>query len=148
MICVRFKRLHPDARQPVRASAAAACFDLHALHGADTRSGSLHRVGTGLAVELPPGFVMLLFPRSGLAVNHGLRLANCVGVVDSDYRGEVVVAIRSEARGDQPSTSYRINAGDRIAQAMVVRLPDVLLEEVEELSETERGAGGFGHTGA
>lgn len=98
---------------------------------------------TGLAFEIPPGWVMLIFSRSGHGFKSQTRLANCVGVIDSDYRGQVSVRLTVDAGG-----GLSVAHGDRIAQAMLVPIPRVELIEVDELSDTERGAGGFGSTGA
>jgi dUTP pyrophosphatase len=142
---LKIKRLDERAIIPKFATDGAACFDLHAIHGGticvETAPRSFH---TGLAVEVPPGHVMLVYSRSGHGFNYSVRLANCVGVIDSDYRGEVMVALECDATRD----ALEINAGDRIAQAMIVALPVVQIEEVDELSDTARGAGGFGSTGA
>lgn len=97
--------------------------------------------GTGLAFEVPPGWVMLVYSREH-AFKNGVRLANCVGVIDSDYRGEVKVKLQAELR-----CGMQVAKGDRIAQAMFVMVPSILLVEASELSETERGTGGFGSTG-
>ena len=149
VITLRVKRLHPEARLPVRATDGAACFDLHALgvgwginaQAVDQSSPVVFR--TGLAFEVPPGHVLLIFSRSGHGFNSDTRLSNCVGVIDSDYRGEVAVKLHCDGPG-----SMFVNDGDRIAQAMLVELPAVSLQEVHELSKTERGAGGFGSTGS
>jgi dUTP pyrophosphatase len=148
MIVVRMRRLDPRARIPQQATRHSAGFDLEALDHVSMRSGGRRVVGTGLAVEIPPGFALLIMARSGLAANHGIRPSNCVGLVDADYRGEIKVALTMDPPGPGlPSREYEINPGDRIAQVVILRLPDVILEEAEELSETERGAGGFGSTG-
>ena len=146
------RRIDDRARIPQQATPHSAGFDLEALEGCVLRQGQTAMVRTGLAVELPPGFAMLLLARSGLASRHGVRPANCVGLIDSDYRGEIIVPLMMERqpvpREPGLSLSYGIDPGERIAQAVIIRLPDVILEEAEELSETERGAGGFGSTGS
>lgn len=146
---VKVKRLHPAAVLPVHATAGAACFDLIAVDAdnCERHPNDVHGVifGTGLAFEIPPGFVMLIFSRSGQGFNNAVRLSNCVGVIDSDYRGEVKVALRFDASADYRCPKVR--SGDRIAQAMIVAAPAVALVEADELGETERGAGGFGSTG-
>jgi len=99
-------------------------------------------VGTGLAMEIPEGYFGAIFARSGLASKQGLRPANCVGVVDSDYRGEFMIALHND------TDEERVIAGkERIAQMVVMPYLSVEFEEVEELNETERGEGGFGSTG-
>lgn len=141
---LKVKRLHPDAQIPQYQSAGAACFDLHAVMDspAIVSGASPLTVRTGLAFEIPPGHVMLVYSRSGDGFNRNVRLANCVGVIDSDYTGEVQVKLT----GDY-SAMMTVEPGQRIAQAMLVKLPDVTIEEVTELAETERGANGFGSTG-
>lgn len=104
--------------------------------------GSVVRVPTGLAIELPPGFEMQVRPRSGLAMKHGLTLPNTPATVDSDYRGEIVLGLA--VIGSEP---VRIERGMRIAQMVLARVPRVEWEVADELSSTARGEGGFGHTG-
>ena len=99
-------------------------------------------IGTGLAAAIPEGYFGGIFARSGLAAKQGLRPANCVGVVDADYRGEIKVALHNDT--EQPHT---IKGGERIAQLVVIPFLSLEFEEADELDETERGAGGFGHTG-
>lgn len=166
---LKVKRLHPDAVMPEYQTAGAACFDLHAVHvggltnaewdvfdkhpsirGPAKRYTTLEPncpqvFRTGLAFEIPPGHVMLVFSRSGHGFKNSTRLSNCVGVIDSDYRGEVTVKLRNDG---EYMLAPRIQSGDRIAQAMLVPIPRVQLVEVDELTDTERGAGGFGSTGA
>jgi dUTP pyrophosphatase len=143
----KFKKVHPLAVAPLYATPGAACFDLVAVdHGTQHKRDSLAIVyRTGLAFEIPAGHVMLVYSRSGHGFNQGIRLSNCVGVIDSDYRGEVMVALRDDgARGAMIPIP---KAGDRVAQAMIVPVDRVEFEEADELSETARGAGGFGSTG-
>lgn len=137
---LNIKRLHPDAKLPVYSSAGAACFDIAALHGGIVDPTA--RFSTGLAFEVPADHVMLVFSRSGQGFNSDVRLANCVGVIDSDYRGELMVKLTADGR------AFNVMQGDRIAQAMVLPVRQVEFVEVEELAESERGAGGFGSTGA
>lgn len=144
---LKVKKLHPAAILPRFATAGAACFDLHAINIGKTPLRVMPRApytfDTGLAFELPPGHVLLIFSRSGHGFNYDTRLANCVGVIDSDYRGEVKVRLACDGRRD-----LVVHEGDRIAQAMVVELPVVHLKLVDELTATARGAGGFGSTGS
>ena len=143
---LKVKRLHPDAIMPKYQSAGAACFDLHAICGHNPIVVPEREVfDTGLAFEIPQGWVMLIFSRSGDGFKRDLRLANCVGVIDSDYRGEVKVKLTYDGCAEEGAV---IKHGDRIAQAMLVQLPQVDLVEVGELSTTERGEAGFGSTGA
>lgn len=140
---VKVKRLHPNATLPRYATPGAACFDLHSLNGGAIQPGAALVVSTGLAFELPAGHVMLVYSRSGHGYKKGVRLVNSVGVIDSDYRGEVFAGLRNEG-----SELFIYRAGDRIAQAMILPLPAVELAEADDLSETERGDGGLGSTGA
>lgn len=140
---LKIKRLDPAAKLPTYGTEGAACFDIAALHDASFGVSSRSMViRTGLAVEVPPGHVMMIYSRSGHGFKNSVRLANCVGIIDSDYRGEIAVKL---TRDDY--TDFTVAAGDRIAQAMIVPYPRVAFEEVEDLSTTERGAGGFGSTG-
>jgi len=139
---IKVKRLHENAEIPRRATINSAGFDLHCIESFSIESGEHISVRTGLAFEIPAGHAMLIYPRSGHAKKHGLTLSNAVGVVDSDYRGEVIVLLHNDG---EHSVSFQ--AGERIAQAIIHKLPDIELIECEELSETERGEGGFGSTG-
>ena len=141
---VKIKKLHPDAIVPQYATAGAACFDLHAR--IDHTHAYVHQdesfiFDTGLAFEIPQDHVMLVFSRSGHGFKNDVRLANCVGVIDADYRGEVKVKLKSD--GNQLIVKH----GDRIAQAMILPVHQVQFEVVNELSDTTRGEGGFGSTG-
>ena len=144
---LRILKLHPDAKVPTYATEGAACFDLHAVETDIIGMYASRPVTfrTGLAFEVPPGNVMLVFSRSGHGFNHDTRLANCVGVIDSDYRGEVLVRLTREV---SQADLLTVRAGDRIAQAMLVPIPRVAFEVAEQLSITERGENGFGSTGA
>lgn len=146
---MKIKKLHPDAVLPTQGSAAAAGYDLYALYSCDLEPGSTYLIHTGLVIEIPKGFWGGIYARSGLATKKGLRPANCVGVIDSDYRGEIMVALHN----DSPSIQH-IEAGDRIAQlvfhpqCMIVPNEDESIwQVVEDLSDTDRGEGGFGSTG-
>lgn len=153
---LKVKKLHPDAVVPKYATAGAACFDLHALM-VDPHEWPLEDVipngctltlRTGLAFEIPQGWVMLIYSRSGHGFKSDISLSNCVGVIDSDYRGEVQVKLRNDSPlKDEAKACFYVGHGDRIAQAMLVQVPQVRLVEVEELGGTERGDGGFGSTG-
>lgn len=139
---LKLKKLSPGARVPQYATPGAACFDLHTTHRGHVPALQSATFHTGLAVEVPDGHVLLIYSRSGHGFNHGLRLGNAVGVVDSDYRGAIMVRIHNDSR-----TPFSFEAGDRIAQAMLVPVLRVQFEVVDELSDTTRGAGGFGSTG-
>jgi len=140
---LKVKRLRPGARLPERATEGSSGFDLYAcIDGRDhvVLGRRPLRVGTGIAIEFPRGFDVQVRPRSGLAAK-GVGVT--LGTIDSDYRGEVLVTMY--LFGD--SEEYRIANGDRIAQLVVTRLGDMDVVEVEELTETARGAGGHGSTG-
>lgn len=142
---IRLKKLHPNAVIPHRATQGSAGLDLSACmdEPITLAPGNLAMIPTGLAVALPSAdCVALIYARSGLAVRHGIALSNGVGVVDSDYRGEIKVGLCNV--GSEP---YTIQPGERIAQMVIapVLLPSVL--EVDELDATDRGEGGFGSTG-
>lgn len=144
---LRIKKLHPDAILPKYQTAGAACFDLHAcLPGNDAAISTCKPatvcVPTGLSFEIPEGHVMLVYSRSGHGFKDLTRLVNAVGVIDSDYRGEVQVKL---IRDDGGALFFR--HGDRIAQAMIIPVQQVQLVEVDELGGTDRGTGGFGSTG-
>lgn len=152
IVTLRVKRLHPDAILPKYATAGAACFDLHAIgpvgttiDGIELNSATPPVIRTGLAFELPEGHVMLIYSRSGHGFKNSTRLANCTGVIDSDYRGEILVKL---TRDNTTDPFLRVRPGDRIAQAMILPVPSARLVEVDELSDTARGTGGFGSTGA
>lgn len=142
MLQLKIKRLSPDAIIPRYATAGAACLDLHTISADTVAPGMACELRTGLAVELPANHVMLVYSRSGHGFKYGVRLVNCTGVIDSDYRGEIVIKLRNDG-----AVPLAINRGDRIAQAMVLPVPSVKLIEADELSTTERGAGGLGSTG-
>jgi len=144
-ITLRVKILRPGAKIPVRMSDGASGFDLHALLDTDYKILSRSQrivVPTGLAVAVPPGYEGQVRPRSGLAKNNGLTVLNTPGTLDADFRGEVCVLLIN--LGDEP---FQIKSGERIAQLVIVPIPRVTIEMVDELDETVRGAGGFGSTG-
>jgi dUTP pyrophosphatase len=144
MTTLKTKRLHPDAQLPQYATTGAACFDLVAIDDGAPHPTDQHAAiyGTGLAFEIPKGLVLMIYSRSGHGFKDGIRLSNCTGVIDSDYRGEVKVSLRY----DGSERCQKLRKGDRIAQAMLVAAPRVELVEANELDQTERGAGGFGST--
>jgi len=143
---LKIKRIHPDAIMPTYGTGGAACFDLYAIQCPKLTSVfGAHTFRTGLSFEVPDGYVMLVYSRSGHGFKNDTRLANSVGVVDSDYRGEVMVRLTRDAHTPNYLT---VSPGDRIAQAMLISVPKLTLVEVDELSETGRGVGGFGSTGA
>lgn len=136
-------RMHPDAVAPKYAHNDDACFDLCATEGAEVPQGLSETFGTGFAFDIPAGYVMLVFARSGMAFKEGLRPANCVGVIDAGFQGEVKVRLTNDS-----NQVRRIEAGQRIAQAMLIPVPKVTLVEQEGFDQvSERGAGGFGSSG-
>lgn len=142
---INFKKLNDTAYTPTRGSDYAAGYDLYAdsVNPVEIPPHGTVKIGTGLAFELPESTFGAIFARSGLATKQGLRPANCIGVCDADYRGEYIVAIHND------SDSIRtIQPGDRIAQLVLMPFIPMEFEEVDELSETVRGSGGFGSTGA
>ncbi len=147
---IKVKKLHPTARIPSYASMGAACFDLHSceIGPIHVSHGNPVVIGTGLAFEIPPHYAMFIFSRSGHGFNFNMRLANCVGVIDSDYRGEVKIKITQDANiYDEYYPDPVILHGDRIAQAVILPVASITFDEVEELTPTQRGDGGFGSTG-
>ena len=141
---IKIKKMNELAKTPTRGSEYAAGYDLYAASSSSIliEPHETVMVGTGIAMEIPTGYFGAIFARSGLASKRGLRPANCVGVCDSDYRGEYIVAIHN----DTDETKI-IEPGERIAQ--MVLLPYIKMEftEVEELDTTQRGVGGFGSSG-
>lgn len=142
MVNVKFKRLTPEAVMPSKGTEQSAGFDLTAISADWVKGKSQVKYGFGLAFEIPDGYVGLIFPRSSVC-KKDLSLSNCVGVIDSDYRGEVSAVFNVV----DPFNSDIYSVGDRIAQIVFMKLPEVELTEAETLSETERGSGGYGHTG-
>lgn len=157
---IKIKKLHPEAIIPEYQTSGAACFDIHALVdekddrvfpwdgperltpgvGSGNEPSQIYR--TGLSFEIPEGYAMMVYSRSGHGFKHDVRLANCVGVIDSDYRGELKVKITADA-----DHGMMVANGDRIAQAMIIPVQQVSFKVVDDLSSTERGSGGFGSTG-
>lgn len=138
---IKIKKLHNNAIIPQYAKAGDAGMDLVATEVIDGYGFSV-TYGTGLAMEIPEGFVGLVFPRSSIR-KYDISLTNCVGVIDSGYRGEIQATFRKEA--GIPSKRYEV--GDKIAQMIILPYPSIQFIEADELSDTERGAGGFGSTG-
>ena len=146
MVTVQIKKMYEDAVIPTPGSDYAAGADLYAyLPGEKLVEIAPHEtvmIGSGVAAAIPHEYWGGVFARSGLASKHGLAPANKVGVVDPDYRGEIKVALHNHSEETQV-----VKHGDRIAQLVIVPLPHVRYDEVMELDDTERGSGGFGHTG-
>lgn len=157
---IKIKRLTPTALIPTKAHASDACFDLYldahdALYhewnggveikearGIKIRPHETVMLHTGIAMETPIGYYAAIYARSGLASKQGLRPANCVGIIDAEYRGEICVALHNDS-----DETRIVHHGDRIAQMAILPVLDVNLVEAGKLSETERGSGGFGSSG-
>lgn len=139
---IKFKKVHELAAVPTYATEGAACFDLYAAAIVNVDSGAV-TYDTGLQFEIPENHVMLIYSRSGHGFKQGITLANGTGVIDSDYRGNVMVKLES----NQTHASMFPQVGERIAQALVLPYPSVAFLESDELSDTVRGEGGFGSTG-
>ena len=131
--------------EPERAHFTDAGLDLKASKETNISVGAVEKVSAGIKVEIPPGHVGMVFPRSGLGTKKGIVLANTVGIIDADYRGEVFLFLKNTG-----SLDYRIEQFERIAQLVIVpcMIGDYMSVEESELSNTDRGEGGFGHTGA
>lgn len=141
---IRIKKLNENAFIPTHGSEYAAGYDLYACVS-ETITIPAHstvKIGTGLAIEIPHGYFGAIFARSGLATKEGLRPANCTGVCDEDYTGEYIVALHNDT-----DLQKVIEPNERIAQLVLLPYLNVEFEEVDELSKTERGIGGFGSTG-
>jgi dUTP pyrophosphatase len=139
---MKVKLLHPQAQVPEYATHGAAAFDFRTIEAGDVPPLGAATFRTGIAVEVPEGHALMLFSRSGHGFKHSLRLGNAVGIIDSDYRGELMVRIHNDSR-----TPFSFEPGDRIAQGIVIPVSRTYMDLVHTLSDTERGAGGFGSTG-
>lgn len=139
---IKIKKLDERAILPQRGSAMAAGMDLYALDGVAVEAGKTAIVHTGIALAIPEGYAGFIYARSGIATKRSLAPANKVGVIDADYRGEIMVALHNH--GD---VAQSVEAGERIAQMVIAPFLSVELQLVETLDETERADGGFGSTG-
>ena len=141
---IKIKKLNENAIIPTRGSKYAAGVDLYACidKPIEIQPHETVKIGTGLAMELPTGYFGAIFARSGLATKQGLRPANCVGCCDSDYRGDYIVPLHNDT-----DITQTVIPNERIAQLVIMPYLPVDFTEVDELTETERGDGGFGHTG-
>lgn len=137
---LKIKPLHADFVKPRYASAGAAAFDLHAVASGTALPGDVTKVALGCAVEVPEGHALLITARSGHGVKHGAGVPHGYGLIDSDYRGELFMVFTT-------AREFSWNAGDRIAQGLLVPVLHARFDIVDELSETVRGTGGFGSTG-
>ncbi len=147
---VRIKKLHPNAVIPTYAKDGDAGMDLTAVTKSYDRDGNIV-YGTGLAFEIPEGYVGLVFPRSSLS-RLDIALSNCVGVIDSGYRGEVTVKFKPAMLFNREQRPIILNnriyeVGERVAQIIIIPYPQITFIEADELSETERGTGGYGSSG-
>lgn len=143
---MNFKKLNENAVTPTRGSAKAAGWDLYACINKPIwiQPHETVKIGTGIAVAIPDGYYGAIYARSGLATKQGLRPANCTGIIDADYRGELIVALHNDSEDPQC-----VVPAERIAQLVICPYAFVYeWEEVDELDETERGSGGFGSTGS
>lgn len=154
---LRVQRVHEAAQLPQYQSAGAACFDLHCINelpepawetlgmygSVVIQPGCAHTFRTGLKVEVPAGYVMKIYSRSGHGFKSGVRLSNGTGIIDSDYRGELYVRLQNDGHEE-----FRVNHTDRIAQALLEPAPQWRIEAVDKLSVTERGERGLGSTGS
>ena len=141
---IKVKKLNDLAHIPTRGSEYAAGYDLYAAipEKIEIKPHTTIKIGTGLSFELPSGTFAAIFARSGIATKQGLRPANCVGVCDSDYRGEYIIALHNDSEDMQI-----VQPGERIAQMILLPFISMKFKEVDELSETERGANGWGSSG-
>ncbi len=141
---VKVKKLRPSAVIPKIATDGSAAADLCAAidEAVTVLPGQSTIIPIGIAISVPKGYAAFIFARSGLGIKHGIVPRNCVGVIDSDYRGEVCVGLQNHS-----DKEYKIEPGDRIAQMAIMPVMPAVFTETEELSDTERGTGGFGSTG-
>ncbi len=144
METLKIMRLRETAKIPANATAGSAGFDLSAdiLSPVEITPGQTVKIPTGLAIQIEPGYGGFIFARSGLGIKHGIVPGNCVGVIDSDYRGEVIVGLHNHS-----AEPFTIQPGDRIAQLVLLRVYTPAVQVCESLEESARGAGGFGSTG-
>lgn len=141
---VNIVKLDPEVRIPSYATDGAACFDIYANESKWLATTDSTIIKTGLKIEVPDGHVLMVFSRSGHGFKDEIRLGNCTGIIDSDYRGELMVKLRSDSR----TNNKFFNKYDAIAQGMILPVEKVAFSEVTELSTTKRGEGGFGSTGS
>lgn len=141
-LSIKVKRLRTEAITPRKYSKNASGVDLHSACVDEIPAGKSKLIRTGIAIELPVGYEAQIRPRSGLALSYGITVLNSPGTIDADYRGEIGVILLNTSEN-----TFYILRGDRIAQMVILQVLDVCFHEVDELSETDRGDGGFGHTG-
>lgn len=139
---LKFKKLDPDAKLPTKATPDAAGMDLYSLDTAVISPGEVAMLRSGLAVEIPYGYFGGLYARSGLSTNNGIRLANDVGIIDSDYRGQIGIPLYNDS-----DKIYKVHRGDRVAQLIIQPCLNCIPVNVKDLQETRRGENGFGSSG-
>lgn len=142
---IAFKKLHPKASAPSKAHKGDAGFDLRSTEEVELPPGGRALVKTGISIAIPDGWAGFVLPRSGLSVKHGISLVNTPGLIDSGYRGEIMVPLINHGLDE----AFTVEAGMRVAQIVFVRVGDALFSEVESLDESSdgRGEGGFGSSG-
>lgn len=163
---IKIKKLSSDAKIPTRGSSYAAGYDLYSAECKVIYGGETEMIDTGIAVEIPEGYFGAIYARSGLACKQGLRPANCVGIIDSDYRGSIKVALHNDNEGvmvtersagvgviqyvpfPNHNSTKKVDIGERIAQLVIQKAEDISFVEVDELSDTARSDGGFGSSGS
>lgn len=143
MINMKIKLNHTEAKVPTYATTGSACFDLYCAEVVEITSETV-TINTGLIPEIPEGFAMMVYSRSGHGFKSDTRLSNAVGVIDSDYRGEIMVKLRKDSVKSMPPD---LSVGSRVAQAILIPANQVSFEVNEQLSESGRGSGGFGSSG-
>ena len=139
----RIKLLTDTARVPTYATDGSAAFDIYADESEWVQYGQYTKISTGISIEVPSGHVLKIYSRSGHGFKNGVRLVNCTGIIDSDYRGEIMIGLACDSSYD----SLYVSAGDRIAQGIIMPIEKTEFEIVDELSETVRGNNGLGSTG-
>lgn len=141
-VTLKIKKLHKDAIIPAYQSPQSAGFDLHAIEDYELQAAQRMLISTGLAFEIESGFEIQVRPRSGLALKNGISVLNTPGTIDSDYRGEIKIILINHS-----NETFFIKKGDRIAQAVINEIYQAVFQEEVDLSDTERGSGGFGSSG-
>lgn len=139
---INIKKINKEAVIPTCGTEYSAGMDLYSITEGEIKPGENLTIHTGICIEIPTGYYGGLYPRSGIASKRGLRPANCVGVIDADYRGEIMVCLHNDS-----AVTQKVAVGDRVAQLIVSPFVAPKLCVTEELSDTSRGTGGFGHTG-
>ena len=150
---IKVKKTHVDAVIPTYGTDGAGAFDIYSIGQGRIQPGETYTVRTGLSFEIPHGFALMVYSRSGHGFKCNVKLVNGTGIIDSDYRGELLIKLERFKHNDDDkmymhTETFEIKKGDRIAQGIILPVPRVSFIETEELSETARGTGGFGSTGA